>query len=158
MRGGRNHPGFALDRLQHDCHGPGIHGRVQRRKVIERNVTEAWQLRLESIDQAGTVRRRYRRETTPVATVIGHDDSRGTTAMLLSPLACQLDRRFAGFTATVEQVRLVTAGTGAQALGEVEHPAVMQTETGVDQRPGLRREGIDQCRRTMPEAIGAYTL
>ncbi|MNN70422.1 hypothetical protein D3C81_1862710 [compost metagenome] len=78
--------------------------------------------------------------------------------MPLPPLACQFDRRFAGFTATVEQVRLITAGTGAQSLGEVEHAAVMQAETGVDQQPGLRREGIDQCRRAVSEAIGAPTL
>ncbi|MNS59388.1 hypothetical protein D3C72_923440 [compost metagenome] len=49
MRGSRDHTGFALDRFEHDRDGPFIHGRMQCRKVIERDMAEARQLRLESV-------------------------------------------------------------------------------------------------------------
>ncbi|MCY1455926.1 hypothetical protein D9M71_731010 [compost metagenome] len=40
MCGSRNHPSFTLDRLEHDRHGPFIHRRIQRRKIVEGDATE----------------------------------------------------------------------------------------------------------------------
>ncbi|MNV38001.1 hypothetical protein D3C71_1295370 [compost metagenome] len=158
VRGGRDHAGFALDRLEHDRYGPFIHGRMQRWQVIERNTTEAWQLRLEPVGQCRTVRRRNRRQAPAVATVVGHNDSRRTAAMLLTPFARQFDRRLAGFAAGIEQVGLVTAGAGTQMFGEAEHAAVMQAKTRVDQRLSLGCDCIDQYRRAMTEAVGPAAL
>ena len=90
--------------------------------------------------------------------VIGDDDPRSAAAMLLAPFARQFDRRLTGFAATVEQVGLVAASAGTQAFGEVEHAAVMQAETGVDQGLRLRRDGVDQCLGAVSKAIGAATL
>ena len=55
MRGRRYHAGFALDRLEHDGNGALIHGRMQRWKIVERNVAEARQLRLEPVNLRRTV-------------------------------------------------------------------------------------------------------
>ncbi len=74
--------------------------------------------------------------------------------MQLAPLARQLDRRFTGFRATVEQIRLVAAGAVAQAVDEVELGTVMQTVTRVDQRLGLVGQGLDQHLGAVAEAVG----
>ena len=75
----------------------------------------------------------------------GHNDPRSAATMLLAPFARQFDRRFTGFAAAVEQVRLIATGAGTQELGEVEHAAVVQTETRIDQRLSLLRNRFDQC-------------
>jgi hypothetical protein len=143
--GGRNHTSLVLDRFEHDCDSPGVHRRMQCRQVIERDMAEARQLWLESVDQIRTVRRRNRPETTAMTTFTGNDDPRSAATMSLAPFACQFDRRLTGFAATVEQVRLVTAGTGTEPLGEAAHATVVQTETRVDQRLSLLRDCLDQC-------------
>lgn len=143
--GSGNHPGLALDRFEHDRDRLGIHGRMQGGQVIERDMAEGRQLWLESVDQIRTVRRRNRPEATTMTAFTGHNDPRSAATMLLAPFARQFDRRFTGFAATVEQVRLVTAGTGAEPVGEVEHAAVVQSETRIDQRLSLLRNRFDQC-------------
>ncbi|MNR08209.1 hypothetical protein D3C85_1243540 [compost metagenome] len=82
IRGGGNDASIALDRFEHDCHGSLIHRRVQCRKVIERDMAD---------------RRRSRRQTKSTTIIAGHDNSRSTTAMCLTPITRQFDRRLAGF-------------------------------------------------------------
>ncbi|MNN58150.1 hypothetical protein D3C81_1731820 [compost metagenome] len=158
MCSGRDHSGFALDRLEHDRHGPFIHRRVKRREIIEGNAAEARKLRLETVDQGRAVRRRNRPQATTMASLVGHDDPRSAAAVPLPPFARQLDRRFARLAAAVEQVRLIAASAVTQALGEIEHAAVMQAETGIDQRLRLRGNGTDQCLGAVAEAVGAAAL
>lgn len=78
--------------------------------------------------------------------------------MQLAPFARQLDRRFNGFRAGVEQVRLIAAGAMAQALSQVELNAVMQAVAGVDQRLGLVSQRLDQHLRAVAEAVGRVAL
>ena len=93
-----------------------------------------------------------------MATVAGADDAIGAAAVQLAPFTRQLDRRFTGFCAAVEQISLVAAGAVAQALNEVELGAVMQAHAGVDQRVGLFAQGFDQHPRAVSEAVGAIAL
>ncbi|MNF74368.1 hypothetical protein D3C84_563980 [compost metagenome] len=90
--------------------------------------------------------------------VIGDDDPRSAATMLLTPLARQFDRRLTGLAARVEQIRLIAAGAETQAFGEIEHAAVMQGGTGIDQGLRLCRDGIDQHLWTVAEAIGTAAL
>jgi len=93
-----------------------------------------------------------------MATIAGADDAISTAAIQLPPLARQFDRRFAGFRAAVEQIRLVAAGAVAQAVDEVELGTVMQAVTGIDQRLGLIGQGPDQYLRAVAEAVGRAAL
>ncbi|MCY1176443.1 hypothetical protein D9M73_167160 [compost metagenome] len=79
-----------------------------------------------------------------MVTVVGHNDSRRTAAMLLTPFARQFYRRLTGFAAGIEQVGLITARAGTQMFGKSEHATVMQAETRIDQRLSLGSDGVDQ--------------
>ncbi len=147
----------ALDRLKQDGNGLCIDSSVQGRQVVERHMAETRQLGFEAVFQT-TGRRSKRRETAAMAPVAGADDAVGAAAMQLAPFACQLDRRFTGFCATVEQISLVAAGAVAQAVDKVELGAVMQAHAGVDQRMGLFAQGFDQHLRAVAEAVGAIAL
>ena len=130
---------------------------MQGRQVVEGHMAEAGQLRFKAVFQCAR-RRRQCRETAPMATIARADDAVGPAAMQLAPLARQLDRRFAGLGATVEQVGLVAAGTMAQAVDKVELSAVMQAHARIDQGLRLVGEGFDQDLRAVAEAVGSVAL
>ncbi len=97
----------------------------------------------------------HRRQTTTMTAVIGDDDPRSAATMLLTPLARQFDRRLTASLPVLSNIRLIAAGAETQAFGEIEHAAVMQGGTGIDQGLRLRRDGIDQrlwtvARRSAP--------
>uniref|UniRef100_A0A1I7ZDB5 Transcriptional regulator n=1 Tax=Steinernema glaseri TaxID=37863 RepID=A0A1I7ZDB5_9BILA len=102
LLGGRDHPGLALDRLEHDRHGTRVHCCMQRGQIVERHLAETRQAGLAAVARR-RVGGRQRPQAAPVAALARSDDVVGAIAMQLAPLARQLDRTFAGFGTTVEQ-------------------------------------------------------
>ena len=146
---------LALDRFEQEAADVRTHGSAHRRQIAEGEHGEAIEQRGEPVAQLGLIGGADRAERAAVEGVAEGDDAEALgMAVRVVEAAARLDRAFERFGTRVGEEDGVGEGKADEALGEAGLCGHLIQVAGVHQRARLARDGRDQMRVSVAEAIG----
>src|SRR2546427_4314596 len=128
---------FSLKWFQKHRRCPAARGLLDRLSIVERHADEALHKRRERRAVLLVARRRHRCEGTPVERVFRDDDLERAVALLLAPLARDLEQALDSLRAAIAEEDLVEPRTVAQELRQLHLRDRVVVVRGVHQLPRL---------------------